>query len=105
MLADITAYPSGITMDGFGFGPFGSGGFGAAASTYTWTSEPLLSGNWFYAVVPYDSAGNLGTPATTSVLITVPPAPPGLDDDNLRLTYTYDATDHEITLNWLPSPG
>lgn len=105
VLADITAYPSGITMDGFGFGPFGAGGFGAAASTYTWTSEPLLSGNWFYAVVPYDSAGNLGTPATTSVVIDVPPLPPGLDDENLRLTYTYNATNHEITLNWLASPG
>ena len=105
MLADITAYPSGITMDGFGFRAVRVRRVRAAASTYTWTSEPLLSGDWFYAVVPYDSAGNLGTPATTSVLITVPPAPPGLDDDNLRLTYTYDATDHEITLNWLPCLG
>jgi hypothetical protein len=105
VLADITAYPSGIITDGFGFGGFGYGGFGSAASTYTWTSQPLTSGNWFYAVVPYDQAGNLGTPATASVTITVPPLPPGLNDDNRRLTYTYNASDQEVTLNWLPSPG
>jgi len=105
VLADITAYPSGISMDGFGFGGFGYGGFGAAASTYTWTSEPLTSGNWAYAVVPYDSAGNLGTAAVTSVTITVPPLPPGLFGDNLRLHYTYDAGDQEVTLLWNESPG
>ena len=105
VLADITAYPSGITMDGFGFGGFGYGGFGSAASTYTWTSEPLTSGNWAYAVVPYDSAGNLGTAAVTSVTITVPPLPPALNAENLRLTYAYNASDQEVTLNWLASPG
>ena len=105
VLADITAYPSGIHTDGFGLGGFGLGGFGEAASTYTWTSEPLTSGNWFYAVVPYDQAGNLGTIAMTSVTINVPPLPPALDDDNLRLTYTYNSDNQEVTLNWLASPG
>ena len=81
------------------------GGFGSAASTYTWTSDPLTSGNWSYAVVPYDSAGNLGTAAVTGVTIIVPPLPPALDADNMRLTYTYNASDHEVTLNWHASPG
>ena len=58
--ADIAAYPAGISMDGFGLGGFGLGGFGAAASTYTWTSDPLTTGPSTDAVVPYDSAGNLG---------------------------------------------
>jgi hypothetical protein len=102
---DITAYPSGIYTDGFGLGGFGLGGFGAAASTYDWTSQPLTSGTYYYAVVPYDAAGNLGTAAVTSVTIAVPPLPPALDAENLRLTYTYDATPHEVTLNWLASPG
>ena len=105
VLADITAYPGGLPMDGFGFGGFGFGGFGSAASTYTWTSEPLTSGNWAYAVVPYDSAGNLGTAAVTSVTITAPPLPPALNAENLRLTYTYNPSDKEATLNWLASPG
>jgi hypothetical protein len=105
VLADITAYPGGITTDGFGFGGFGAGGFGAAASTYTWTSEPLTRGGWSYAVVPYDSAGNLGTAAVTGVTIVCPPLPPALYSDNTRLRYTYDAGTHEATLNWLASPG
>jgi hypothetical protein len=103
--ADITAYPSGIMTDGFGFGGFGLGGFGQSASTYSWTSEPLTSGTWYYAVVPYDSAGNLGTPAVAGVTILVPPLPPALFPDNTRLHYTYNATLHEVTLNWNASPG
>jgi hypothetical protein len=105
VLADITAYPGGIYTDGFGFGGFGYGGFGASASTYTWTSEPLTNGGWSYAVIPYDSAGNLGTAAVTGVTITAPPLPPALFGDTLRLHYTYNATNHEATLNWLASPG
>ena len=105
VLADITAYPSGIYTDGFGFGGFGLGGFGESASTYTWTSEPLTSGAWSYAVIPYDSAGNLGTAAVTGVTIVCPPLPPALNPDNLRLHYTYDAGDQEVTLAWLASPG
>ena len=105
VLADITAYPSGIMTDGFGFGPFGAGGFGAAAGTYNWTSEPLTRGSWSYAVIPYDSAGNLGDPAVTGVTIVCPPLPPALDANNIRLHYTYDAGTQEATLTWLASPG
>jgi hypothetical protein len=28
-----------------------------------------------------------------------------LNAENLRLTYTYNASDQEVTLNWLASPG
>jgi hypothetical protein len=104
--ADITAYPSGISTDGFGLGGFGLGGFGAAASTYTWTSDPLTNGTWYYAVVPYDSAGNLGDPVVTSVAIAAPPLPPALyADGKTRLTDSYNFSLKEITLNWNASPG
>src|SRR4029077_19252164 len=62
VLADIVAYPSGISTDGFGFGGFGYGGFGQSSSSYEWISEPLTRGLWSFAVFPYDSAGNLGDP-------------------------------------------
>ena len=78
--------------DGFGFGGFGYGGFGQAAGTYTWTSNPLSSGNWSYAVVPYDSAGNVGTPGS-SRHDQVPAARAGGFSDETRLHYTYDAID------------
>jgi hypothetical protein len=102
---DITAYPSGIVTDGFGFGGFGYGGFGSAAGTYSWISDPLANGTYYYAVVPYDSAGNLGTPAVTSLVIAGPPAPPALFGDGLRLHYTYNPSNHEVTLLWNASPG
>ena len=104
-LADITAYPSAIQTDGFGFGGFGYGGYGQAAGTYQWTSDPLTRGNWSYAVVPYDSAGNPGVVSQTGVTISVPPLEPRLFSDNTRLHYTYSASTHEVTLNWLASPG
>jgi hypothetical protein len=103
--ATITAYPSGIYTDGFGYGGFGFGGFGEAAGTYTWISEPLLNGTWWYAVVPFDSAGNLGAAAATSVTILGPPQPPALFADNTRLHYTYNSITDEVTLFWNASPG
>ncbi len=118
VLADITAYPSGILTDGYGFGGFGYGGFGQAAGTYTWISDPLTRGTWNYAVVPYDSAGNAGTPATTSVAINCPPLEPALFGDNTRLHYVWNdgfgrggygggafGGEFTVTLNWLASPG
>ena len=105
VLADITAYPSGIYTDGFGLGGFGYGGFGEAASTYTWTSGSLTSGTWSFGVLPYDSAGNLGTAATTSILIEVPPLAPAVFSDGTRLKYTYNPSNFEATLYWNASPG
>jgi hypothetical protein len=105
VLADITAYPSGIYTDGWGLGGWGYGGWGEAASTYSWTSDSLTAGTWFYAVTPYDSAGNLGTAATVSIDIVAPPLAPAPFADGLRLTYTFNASLEEATLLWNASPG
>ena len=102
---DIVAYPGGLVNDGFGLGGFGQGSFGRAASTYSWTSPALGAGTWSFAIVPYDHAGNEGTPTTASVTISAPPAAPPPDGEGDRLTYSYDATSRQVTLAWLPSPG
>jgi hypothetical protein len=116
-LADITAYPAGILTDGFGLGGFGSGGFGAVAGTYGWTSGPLGSGTWSFAVVPYDAAGNLGPAALATVTIQAPPREPGLYPDGVtRLRYSllgygqipYDTAGYglpEAVLTWNASPS
>jgi len=105
VLADITAYPSGIYTNGFGLGGFGFGGFGESASTYTWTSNSLTAGTWSFAVEPYDQAGNLGTAVTTSIAIVVPPLAPAPYSDGTRLKYKFNASLEEATLNWNASPG
>jgi hypothetical protein len=104
-LATITAYPSGIYTDGFGFGGFGEGGFGEAASSYSWTSSVLASGLWFFAVVPFDAAGNSGTSSTVSVLISGPPGEPSILFGNTRIVYTFDDATEEAVLTWGASPG
>ncbi len=104
-LADITAYPGGFTMDGFGMGGFGLGGIGQASSAYQWISGPLTSGVWMFCVVPFDNAQNLGVPQFASCVICVPPLPPGLFPDGTRLHYVWNPSLHEVTLNWLASPG
>ncbi len=101
-LADIVAYPAGILTDGYGLGRYGNGGYGQVAGTYTWLSDPLMSGSWNFAVAPYDAAGNLGTPATTSQWIAVPPLAPALRSNGTRCHYSY--TGNVATLNWNASP-
>ncbi len=104
VLADITAYPSGIYTDGWGLGGWNLGGWSNSASTYTWTSDSLSVGTWSYAILPYDAAGNLGTGATTSVVISAPPLAPAVFADALRLHYTYSSSTKEATLTWNASP-
>ena len=65
-VANLAAYPGGWISDGFGQGGYGQGGFGRAASSYQWTSDPLSSGVWQFAVVPYDKAGNSRDPGQTA---------------------------------------
>lgn len=101
---EIVAYPGGILNDGFGLGGFGQGGFGRSASAYSWTSPSLARGTWSFAIVPFDFAGNEGTPTTAEATINAPPTPPPPDADGNRLTYSYDPTNRQVTLNWLPSP-
>jgi hypothetical protein len=116
-LATITAYPAGITLDGFGFGGFGGGGFGQAPGTYTWTSNPLAAGTWSFAIVPFDAAGNAGVAQTTTAIITAPPREPGLfADGQTRLQYTLNGFGQvgfgsngfglpTATFTWNPSPS
>lgn len=104
-LAEIQAYPGGVILDGFGLGGFGQGGFGRAASSYRWTSPPLASGVWSFAVASFDHAGNQGAAVTTTVSVNAPPRPPGLYPDGTRLKYAYDPTTGRATLSWNPSPA
>ena len=103
-IATITAYPAGISTDGFGMGGFGMGGFGSSASTYTWTSGPLAGGTWNFGVKPFDAAGNEGMPSTSSVSISAPPRPPAaFIGTTQRLQYVYVPATFVVTLNWMPS--
>jgi hypothetical protein len=104
-LATITAYPGGFTLDGYGLGGYGQGGYGQSAGSYSWESTPLTSGTWHFSVKPFDAAGNLGTAALVSQVISVPPLAPALGPGGLRLTDTYSFSTKEVTLTWLASPG
>lgn len=104
-VATIQAYPQGIVADGYGYGGYGQGGYGQSAGAYKWTSAALASGMWNFAVSPFDSAGNIGTPRTCSVPISAPPLEPAANAAGARLTYIYNPTLREVTLDWLASPS
>lgn len=101
-LANIPAYTGGIATSGFGMGGFGAGGFGSASASYSWTSDPLSGGSWTFAVVPYDTAGNLGTADFNTTTILAPPAPPAMFPDGTR--FHYAVTGGAIVLTWNLSP-
>jgi hypothetical protein len=103
-LATVPAYTPGVYTDGFGSGGFGDGGFGAAAGSYSWTSGSLTNGDWTFAVVPFDTAGNEGEPAYQSATIAAPPGPPAFNAAGKRLSVSYNPTTHVATLAWLASP-
>jgi hypothetical protein len=115
ILASITAYPAGITTDGWGLGAYGSGGWGEVAGTYTWTSEQLDGGLWTFAVTPFNAAGNEGQAATVSIQINAPPREPAPFPDGPRLHYsllaygqypygTLGYGEPQAVLTWNPSP-
>ena len=104
LLATVLAYEQDVPADGFGVGGFGQGGFGKAASAYSWTSGPLSSGVWTFAVRTLDFAGNVTTGVTTTITISTAPRPPAAFSDGKRLHYTYNATSHVATLTWQASP-
>ena len=105
-VADIPAYGSTTPLDGFGLGGFGQGGFGRSSSDYSWTSDPLAAGDWDFAIVPYDAAGNEGTGSTTTATSEAPPRPPAADSaTGLRLSYSYNSSTHVPTLTWTASPS
>jgi hypothetical protein len=103
----VVAYPGGWINDGFGKGGFGRGGFGRAATLYNWQSGPLASGDWQFAVLPFDKAGNVwGSGSTATVTINAAPLPPAMNDGQARLASTYAGPSNpQLTLNWLPSPS
>ena len=86
-------------------GASAQGGFGEAAGSYSWVSDPLTSGTWQFAVVPFDTSGNEGTGATTSVVMEAPPGEPLPFTDRSRLHYAYSASSQQVTLNWNQSSG
>jgi hypothetical protein len=104
-LGTVPAYTAGIVTDGFGYGGFGYGGFGESAGSYTWTSEPYAGGTWNFGVVPFDTAGNLGTARTVAVAVNAPPLEPAPFGFNDRLHYTYNSGTHVAILTWNASPG
>jgi hypothetical protein len=105
ILATIPAYSAGIITDGFGYGGYGQGGYGAAAGSYSWTSAPLSSGTWHWAVKPFDTAANEGSASVTAVAISVPPLSPALFSDATRLHYLYSPVENTALLTWNASPS
>lgn len=106
ILSTIPAYPAGVKTDGYGLGGYGHGGYGRSASVYSWRTPTLGNGTWTFAVVAYDKAGNqLASPTTVAFTIAAAPRPPAVNSANQRLTFSYDATSHVATLNWLASPN
>jgi hypothetical protein len=102
-LATIAAYPVNIQTTGWNLSPWNIGPWGNSPSFYSWTSGPLASGTWNWAVVPFDQSGNQGPPAITSDTICAPPIEPAPFPDRTRLHYTF-ASDM-ATLTWNPSPS
>ena len=102
----VTAFPQNRPIDGYGTAGYGAGGYGYSALKYTWTSPPLLSGVWNFAIVGVDKAGNAtGTPSTVAVTVATSPQPPAANALGRRLAYTYNPTGRTATISWLPSPG
>jgi hypothetical protein len=95
----------GLSVGGYGEGPYGTTPYGSGSQKYEWTSDPLTNGTWHFGVKPIDSAGNEGTTLEVSGTITGEPATVPPNSSGLKLTYTYNATTHVATLNWLASPG
>lgn len=89
---------------GFGSGGFGTGTFGRATAEYSWTSGPLASGTWTFAVAARDRLGNRqSSPPTQSVVISLPPRPPAAYADGSRLRYAFSGGN--VTLTWQASPA
>lgn len=87
-VGSVAAYSQGSVTDGYGFGGFNQGSFGHSESWYSWTSEILSSGVWFFGVVPFDAAGNPGSPLETSSTVTGPPSPIPRGPSGKRVAYT-----------------
>jgi hypothetical protein len=103
-VANINAYV-GPPTDGWNLGPWNVGAWGLSAASYTYTSPPLSSGVWSFAVVPYDNAGNEGAEVVVEQTISAPPLPPSAFADMTRLKYTFSQASETATLTWNASPS
>ena len=96
----IPARPGGCEPWGYGCGGYGVGGYGAGAAVYEWTTEGLEPGEWRFAVVAIDKAGNrLALAAEVTVSVSPFPRPPS----NFHVV-GYDPLTAQATLGWDPSP-
>lgn len=105
IVGTIAAYSAGQITDGWNLGGWNDGGWGEAAGYYAWTSDHLAGGVWTFGVKAFDQFGNLSTAVTTTATVTAAPWPPARNSSGVRLTYTYNASTHKVTLNWLTPDG
>ena len=98
--APIPARPDGQEPWGYGCGGYGVGGYGESAAVYEWTTDDLEAGEWRFAVVAMDEAGN-HLESVTEVLVSLSPLP--RPPVNFRVT-EYDPLTARATLAWEPSP-
>jgi len=79
---------------GFGKGSFGNGQFGLDADTIEWTSPPLSTGVYQFAVKVIDEAGNESCVSETGPITVVPPAKPA---ENLSIS-SFDKQTNQLVL-------
>lgn len=99
----VTAYGPNVT-DGWGMGGWGEGGWGTGSAYYSWTSPPLYSGTWNWAIKAVDTAGNESSAVLLSSAVQAAPRPPAPDSAGRMLTYMYNSVTGVATLSWLASP-
>jgi hypothetical protein len=96
----LPATPGGAAPWGYGCGGFGVGGYGVSAAAYEWTTDHLGPGEWRFAVVGVDAAGNrLAVAAEIALDVTPASRPAG----NVRLA-GYDPGTSVATIAWDASP-
>jgi hypothetical protein len=86
---------------GFGRGPFGLAPFGHGARRYRWTSGPLASGRWLFAVMPATASGiRAADYITVQVDIVVPPSGPKAVNGKKVWISNFDQTTGIYTVKW-----
>ena len=102
-IGPLGAGPLGIgepTGPGLGGGALGVGPLGVGGLMRSLTTPPLADGDWTFAVVSYDAAGNAATPPAAAATVTLagipkPPTAPAAENDSgdVKLTWTLSADD------------
>ena len=96
----IPATPGGQAPGGFGCGGYGVGGYGRSAACYEWTAGGLDPGDWRFAVLATDAAGNRLTQAAETAVHLAPVPRPAGD----FAVASYNPVTRQATLAWQPSP-